>query len=216
MRDQINPATGATTTASGVSRRQFAGYGAAAAIGAMTGVPAIAAATAAPVLAERKVSVATAYGMVNAFFVHPAEGQHPGVVMWPDMAGLRGSSMEIGRRLAAAGYAVLMVDCCASGGARDPVAANVARRTNRQAKAFVAFLNSQDAVADASGAYTLRAITAVPVARGLETSAIRGGQAAFLFAIAPGARRGDAVALRDAARAAHRLAQVEVYPALAA
>lgn len=216
MRDQINQATGATTTVSGVSRRQFAGYGAAAAVGAMTGVPAVAAATAAPALSERMVSIATANGMTNGFFVHPGAGQHPGVVMWPDMAGLRESSMAIGRRLAAQGYAVLMVDCCASGPACDPVAANVAQRTNRDAKAFAAFLGGQDAVAEAKGAYILRTVAAVPVARGLETSAIRGAQAAFLFAVAPGARRGDAVALRDAARAAHRLAQVEVYPALAA
>ena len=216
MRDRNNQAAGTSTTASGVSRRQFAGYGAAAAVGAMTGVPAVAAATATPTLAERKVSIATAHGMVDAFFVHPAEGKHPGIVMWPDMAGLRGSSMAIGRRLAAAGYAVLMVDCCASGGCCDPVAANVAQRTSRAAKVFAAFLGGQDAVAPTSGAYTLRAVNAVPVSRALETSAIRGGHAAFLFAVAPGTRRGDAVALRDAARAAHRLAQVEVYPALAA
>lgn len=216
MRDQINPATGATTTASGVSRRQFAGYGAIAAVGAMTGVPAVAAATTTTELAELRVSIATADGMADAFLVHPAEGKHPGIVMWPDMAGLRGSSMDIGRRLAAAGYAVLMVDRCASGRSRDPVAANVEQRTNRDAKAFSAFLKAHDAVAVTRGAYTLRTVAAVPVARGLETSAIRGAQAAFLFAVAPGVRRGDKIALRDAARAAHRLAQVEVYPALAA
>ncbi|HVR90734.1 MAG TPA: dienelactone hydrolase family protein [Novosphingobium sp.] len=212
MRDQINQATGATTTASGVSRRQFAGYGAAAAIGAMTGVPAVAAATRAPALTERMVSIATAEGMTDAFFVHPAEGQHPGMVMWPDMAGLRANSMAIGRRLAAQGYAVLVVDCCASGPSRDPVAANVEQRTNRDAKTFAAFLAGQDAVVAATGAYILRTVAAVPVARGLETSAFRGAQSAFLFAVAPGKRRGDKVALRDAARAAHRLAQVEVYP----
>lgn len=216
MRNRINQATGETVTRSGVSRRQFASYGAAAAVGAMTGVPAVAAVAAKPALAERKVSIATAHGMVDGFLVHPADGKYPGIVMWPDTAGLRGSSMAIGRRLAAAGYAVLMVDCCASGGCCDPVAADVAQRTNREARVFTEFLNAQDAVAASSGAYTLRAVNAVPVSRALETSAIRGGQVAFLFAVAPGERRGDAVALRDAARAAHRLAQVEVYPALAA
>ena len=213
MRD-TNQAT--ITTRSGVSRRQFASYGAAAAVGAMAGVPAVAAATAKPVLAERKVAIATAHGMVDAFFVHPAEGQHPCIVMWPDMAGLRGSSMAIGRRLAAKGYAVLMVDCCASGGCSDPIVKNAEQRTNRDARVFAAFLNGEPAVAPSEGAYALRAVNAVPVSRALETSAIRGGHSAFLFAVAPGIRRGDAVALRDAARAAHRLAQVEVYPALAA
>ena len=206
MRDHNTQSDQTATAPAGVSRRQFAGYGALAAVGAVTGAPAVAAATGARELSERVVTVATPHGPARALFVHPAEGSHPGMVMWPDMAGLREGSMAIGRRLAAQGYAVLVVDRCAS---------KAPQQTNRDAKAFAAFLGAQDAVAASTGAYTLRTVAAFPVVRGLEASAIRGAQAGFLFAVAPGVRRSDAAVLRDAARAAHRLASVEVYPAAA-
>jgi carboxymethylenebutenolidase len=56
------------------------------------------------------VEVTTADGKADAFFVHPASGRHPGVIIWPDALGLRDTKKAIGRRLAAEGYAVLVVN----------------------------------------------------------------------------------------------------------
>jgi len=60
--------------------------------------------------ASRTVKIPTPHGTADAFFVHPAEGKHPAVVMWPDIAGLREAYEVMGSRLAAAGYAVLVVN----------------------------------------------------------------------------------------------------------
>lgn len=61
-------------------------------------------------LAERDVRIKTPDGMADAFFVHPAEGAHPAVVVWPDIVGLREVFRGMARKLAAAGYAVLVVN----------------------------------------------------------------------------------------------------------
>jgi len=45
---------------------------------------------------------------MDAAFIHPPSGVHPGVLIWPDAAGLRPSMREIGRRLAGEGFAVLV------------------------------------------------------------------------------------------------------------
>ena len=58
----------------------------------------------------RRVTVATADGEAEAFFVAPKVGSHPGVVMWPDVAGLRDAYRTMARRLATAGFAVLAVN----------------------------------------------------------------------------------------------------------
>ena len=57
---------------------------------------------------ESEVSIKTPDGICNAAFIHPASGTHPGVLIWPDAFGLRPSMREIGRRLAAEGYSVLV------------------------------------------------------------------------------------------------------------
>ncbi|HYL71651.1 MAG TPA: dienelactone hydrolase family protein [Candidatus Dormibacteraeota bacterium] len=57
---------------------------------------------------ESDVDIKTADGTCDAYFVHPAEGAHPGVLMWPDIFGLRPAFRHMGRRLAEAGYAVLV------------------------------------------------------------------------------------------------------------
>ena len=49
-------------------------------------------------------------GTMDGFFVHPAEGKHPGVILWPDIAGLRDAKMVMARRLANAGYAVFVAN----------------------------------------------------------------------------------------------------------
>ncbi|OYX16569.1 MAG: dienelactone hydrolase [Sphingomonadales bacterium 32-67-7] len=60
--------------------------------------------------ASHSVTITTPDGTADAFFVHPAEGRHPAVIMWPDIAGLREAYQAMGTRLAAAGYAVLVVN----------------------------------------------------------------------------------------------------------
>jgi carboxymethylenebutenolidase len=88
-----------------LSRRQF---------GALT-LGAGLAATLAPVAnaAETKdsdVSIKTPDGMADAYFVHPAKGPAPGVLVWPDIFGLRPAFKQMGKRLAESGYAVLVVN----------------------------------------------------------------------------------------------------------
>lgn len=60
--------------------------------------------------ASRVASIKTPDGTADAFFVYPAKGTHPAVIMWPDIAGLRDAYRMMGTRLAAAGYAVLVVN----------------------------------------------------------------------------------------------------------
>jgi carboxymethylenebutenolidase len=57
---------------------------------------------------EQEVEIKTPDGSCDAAFIHPAGGAHPGVLIWTDIFGLRPSMREFGRRLAAAGYAVLV------------------------------------------------------------------------------------------------------------
>ncbi|WP_346837073.1 dienelactone hydrolase family protein [Microbulbifer sp. SAOS-129_SWC] len=56
------------------------------------------------------VNIKTPDGEADAYFVHPAEGRHPAVVMWPDIFGMRPAFRQMGKRLAEAGYAVLVVN----------------------------------------------------------------------------------------------------------
>lgn len=90
-----------------LSRRRFAALAAAAAAGA--GVAGCATAQPATV-AERDVVVTTPDGAVEAALFHPGAGRWPGVLFWPDIGGLRPSMRDMGRRLAASGYAVLVVN----------------------------------------------------------------------------------------------------------
>lgn len=62
------------------------------------------------VLAEKSVSFDTADGTMDAFFVHPAKGAHPAVILWPDIASLREAKRNMARRLAGEGYAVLVLN----------------------------------------------------------------------------------------------------------
>ncbi len=56
------------------------------------------------------VDIKTADGTADAYFVHPATGRHPGVLIWPDIFGLRPAFKAMATRLAASGYAVLVVN----------------------------------------------------------------------------------------------------------
>jgi carboxymethylenebutenolidase len=57
---------------------------------------------------ETNVEVKTPDGTCDAAFIHPAKGTYPGVLVWPDAFGLRPSMRDIGKRLAAEGYSVLV------------------------------------------------------------------------------------------------------------
>jgi len=59
---------------------------------------------------SRMVSIETPDGTAEGFFVMPQSGQHPGVLLWPDVAGLRDAYTTMATRLAGDGYAVLAVN----------------------------------------------------------------------------------------------------------
>ena len=58
---------------------------------------------------EKDVEITTPDGTCDAAYFHPASGKHPGVIIWTDIFGLRPTfRRDFGRRLAAAGYTVLI------------------------------------------------------------------------------------------------------------
>ena len=57
---------------------------------------------------EKDVEIKTPDGTCDAAFFHPATGAHPGVLVWADAFGLRPGLRELGKRLAASGYSVLV------------------------------------------------------------------------------------------------------------
>jgi carboxymethylenebutenolidase len=95
-----------------LSRRQFGVIAGAGAISACapTGSQAGNAAAAAAKLTERSVTFTTPDGTMDAFFVHPASGKHPAVILWPDIASIREAKRNMARRLAGEGYAVLVLN----------------------------------------------------------------------------------------------------------
>ena len=87
-----------------VSRRGFVAGAA-----AIAGVASIAAVEN---VVERDVSVKTADGMADAVLLTPAgKGKWPAALIWVDIFGLRPVFREMGRRLAAQGYVVLVPNC---------------------------------------------------------------------------------------------------------
>jgi carboxymethylenebutenolidase len=97
----------AALAARGLSRREFAAIGAAGVLAACTGTESEARTR---TLRESLVTIPTPDGTADGFFVHPAKGRHPGVLLWPDIASLRDAYKQMARRLAGAGYAVLVVN----------------------------------------------------------------------------------------------------------
>lgn len=83
------------------------------AVAAASGVaiPAFAEDSGARPVTEKDVSVKTADGTADAALFTPSgKGKWPAVLMWPDILGLRPVFREMGKRLAAQGYVVLVVN----------------------------------------------------------------------------------------------------------
>jgi carboxymethylenebutenolidase len=98
-----DPETGSADVADS-SRRDFLAASVAAGLTAAAGR----AFAAQPAIAEQDVTIKTPDGTCDAAFFHPATGVHAAVLVWPDAFGLRPAMRDIGRRVAAEGYAVLV------------------------------------------------------------------------------------------------------------
>ena len=59
---------------------------------------------------EGDVTVKTPDGSADGYFVHPTTGTAPGVLIWPDIFGLRPAFRQMAKRLAESGYSVLVVN----------------------------------------------------------------------------------------------------------
>src|SRR5688572_3354878 len=59
---------------------------------------------------ESEVEVKTPDGTADCYFVRPASGSGAGVLIWPDILGLRPAFRQMGKRLAESGYSVLVVN----------------------------------------------------------------------------------------------------------
>ena len=242
-----------------LSRRDFVAVSVAAGLAA-SALPA----DAALALGEAEVSVRTADGECDALFVHPAAGTFPGVLLWPDAFGLRPALRDMARRLAGEGYAVLVpnpfyrasrapqFESAANIDFQDPAfraqltplmrSVNAAGAAERDAAAYVAFLDAQAQVARArkigtqgycmGGPLVVRTAAAVPERIGAAASFHGGGlvtdapdsphllaprvRARMYFGIAANddARQPDAKdKLRAAFAAAKVPTEIEVYPA---
>ncbi len=88
-----------------LSRRDFVALSVAAGLAAAT--ENLAAAAELPV-SVNNVNVTTPDGTCDAVFIHPNTGSYPGVIIWADAFGLRPTLVDMGKRLAGEGYAVLV------------------------------------------------------------------------------------------------------------
>jgi carboxymethylenebutenolidase len=89
----------------GLTRREFSATLTTAAIAAM--LPPIAAASD---IHAAEVSVPTPDGEADCWLAHPVDGRHAGVILWPDIKGIRPAFRMMGERLAQSGYTVLVVN----------------------------------------------------------------------------------------------------------
>jgi carboxymethylenebutenolidase len=205
------------------------------------------------------VDVKTPDGVADAYFVHPAKGRFPGVLIWPDIFGLRPTFKEMATRLAESGYAVLVINpfyrtkkaptAPDHPDFNDPatrqslmtLAGSLTPETAvTDAKAFVAFLDSQPSVDKKrkmgttgycmGGPFVFRAAATLPDRIGAGATFHGGGlvtdkpdsphllipmmKAHFLIAIAENDDMKQPEAkdvLRDSFAKAHLPAEIEVY-----
>ena len=111
---------------------------------------------------DAEVTIKTPDGTADCYFVHPSTGTAPGVLVWPDIFGLRPAFREMGKRLAESGYSVLVVNPfyrtrkapTAEKGAATPIQGlfplmqSLTETTQlTDAKAFIGWLDQQPSVA---------------------------------------------------------------------
>jgi carboxymethylenebutenolidase len=245
-----------------ITRRDFAAL----LVGAGLAATVQSAAAAGLEVTETDVEIKTPDGVCDAAFIRPKRGSHPGVLIWPDAFGLRPSMRAIARRIASegAGYSVLVpnpfyrvskapfTDASTFNfqNADDmaklrPLMAsvNAAGNAEKDATAYVAFLDSQKEVNKAKkvgtqgycmgGALVVRTAASVPDRIGAGASFHGGGlvtdkpdsphllapkiKARMYFGIASNddERQPDAKdKLKEAFAAAKVSAEIEVYSAL--
>jgi len=63
-----------------------------------------------PRVRSDSICVETPDGAIDAYFVHPEAGAHPGILMWPDALSIRPAFRAMAERLARRGYSVLLVN----------------------------------------------------------------------------------------------------------
>ena len=139
-----------------VTRRQF---GAILGAGVVMALPPVLNAVA---VTESEVNIKTPDGTADSYFVHPASGTAAGVLLWPDIFGLRPAMRQMAKRLAESGYSVVVVNpfyrvqkapTAEKGAATEikalmPLAQGLNETTQMtDAKAFVAWLDQQPSVA---------------------------------------------------------------------
>ena len=139
-------------------------------------------------VSETDLDVTTPDGVADSYFVHPSSGSHPGVLIWPDAFGLRPAKKQMARRLAEAGYSVLVVNqyyrsqrapivnttnfAEVSDTLRPLMGTLNAETQVRDARAFVTFLDGQASVDGnrkmgtmgycMGGPFTMRTAAAIP------------------------------------------------------
>ena len=111
---------------------------------------------------EMDVKIKTPDGVADCYFVHPATGAAAGVLMWPDIFGLRPAFRQMAKRLAETGYSVVVVNPfyrvqkapTAAQGSATPIPqlmplAQALNETTQMtdAKAFIGWLDQQQSVA---------------------------------------------------------------------
>lgn len=140
---------------------------------------------------EAEVRVPTPAGEADGLFIHPAEGAHAAIIMWPDIHGVRPAFYDMARRLAGSGYSVLAMNpyyrtmtgrlfgdgqTIRDPGGRELVSPHYTALSPEtvivDTKAYVAWLDAQPAVDSErgigaigfcmTGSWTLRAAAAVP------------------------------------------------------
>jgi len=252
--DSLDDMQDSTRRSDAISRRQFGALSVGAGFAAM--LPKLADA------AETKgadVEIKTPDGTADAYFVHPTKGKYPGVLIWPDIFGLRPAFEQMATRLAESGYSVLVINpfyrtkkaptSAEHSDFNDPATRQALMslagsltpdRTLTDAKAFVAYLDSQPAVDKKrkmgttgycmGGPFTMRTAAAFPDRIGAGASFHGGGlvtdkpdsphllvpkmKAHYLFAIAENddMRQPEAKdVLRDSFAKAGLPAEIEVY-----
>ncbi|ATY32659.1 dienelactone hydrolase family protein [Sphingomonas psychrotolerans] len=105
MCDELTAADNERFLSDAMTRRGFGAAAAVAGIGLLLPNPANALA-----IKGRDVEIPTPDGTADAYFVAPATGRHPAVLVWPDVFGLRPAFRQMADRLAQSGYAVLTIN----------------------------------------------------------------------------------------------------------